>query len=1026
MKFKNLLLTLLFLGVLSVSFAQELIVSGIVKDEDMNPMLGVSVMIKGTTHGIATDVNGSYSLKVQLGDILEFSSIGYKTQSHKVTSQTQKLDVALQLDIKEMDELVFVGFGQKRAVKELTGSVGKTDKLSNSNVASVDKALNGKIAGVQGNSYSGQPGGSANIRIRGVASINGRTEPIYIVDGVRIKQGELAKGLSGVASSNILANLNDEDIESITVLKDAVSTAVYGADAGAGVVIITTKAGKKGEAKYSFSSEVGMVSRAVKGEENLSTSEWLDMIYDAYLNTEEGTSLFPNHNKEALLAQLAAGGFSDGLGKTIQGLYNKRHINTDWRKEIENPTALMQKVNGSVSGGNDRFDYYASLGYYNLDGIIKQTGFQRVTNTNRFTYHANDRLTLATDLQLSYGKMLTKPFWGYPSNPVLALYYLQPTDRAYLPNGSLNLGNDSGLLSNGYFNAAALLRYNYMQVQTARAFGNFQADYKLWDKLTYKFVFAPEYIDIMEDIYNSPIHGDGYSYGGTTQANVERYFSFNIQNILSYNFQYKEKHNFELDLIQEAYRTETKSLSAKASQVGPSGLTTLSNFIKPSKIEGTKEVSSREGYALMAHYDYDKFFLLDLSGRQDRVSHFWGDNKTGYFGSVGVGVDFAQLDAVKNWDKLSQLKLSTSYGSVGNMVEVLPYATLSYLQNYNDKVGGSLEGVENRDLRWEVLYPFNIGLDLGFWEDRLTLSAAYFHKTTADMIFEVPLPSSQGPSSVGAYRNIGKMVNQGVELSFRTQLIDNEGEGFRWNLGANFTTLENKVTQLYKNKDVISDENIMREGEPANAFYLKKWAGVDPQNGEPLWYLNGQDGATTNDYTLAQYAVQGNLFPTYYGGVDSELSYKNFTLAFDFVYSGGNKIRDIPAPDVNSDGASLLNYPGYRSQRGNYWTPQHRAARDPKPILGQGNKNANSASTRYLYKADYIQLQSLRLSYSLKPEFLAGTYLKGLEFYLLGNNLWTYNFDPNYKGDNSSNELGNFYFPLPMLKTYSFGINVNL
>ena len=1021
MRTKVMYLLLLFLGALQVSFAQEKTVSGVVKDENLEPMLGASVIVKGTTKGVSTDENGAYSLKVKDGDVLEFTAVGYKTQDHKVTGKTRKIDVALLLDVEEIDEFVFVGFGQKQAVKEATGSIGKVDNVSNSAAASVDKALSGKIAGVQGGVTTGQPGGAANIRIRGLASINGRTNPIYIIDGVRVSQGQLS---SAATSSNILANLNDEDIESVTVLKDAVSTAAYGADAGAGVIIITTKSGKKGEAKYSFNSEVGMVSRALAGEENLTTAQWLDLIYDAYLNTQEGTRLFPNNNKEALLAKLAAGQLTAGLGKTVQGLYNKRDISTDWRKETENSFALLQKVNGTVSGGNDRFDYYSSLGYYKQDGIVKQTGFHRVTNSNRITYRANDRLTLATDLQLSYGQTLSQPKEGDYANPILGQYLLRPTDRAYNPDGTLNLGGTNGKLSNGFFNNAALQQLNYIQSQTARVFGNFQADYKILKNLTYKFVFAPEFVNIMEDKYYSPLHGDGFDNGGQSKWYASRYFSFNVQNILSYDFKYKEKNNFYVNLIQEAYKTDAKKISAEGHNVGPSGLTTLSNFIKPVDVSGTKAVSSRGGYAITAHYDYDKFFLLDVSGRQDRISNFWDDNKTGYFGSVGVGLDFARLEAVKKWKKVSQLKLSTSYGSVGNMVDVSPYAVHAYLSNYNDQVGGYISGVDNKDLRWETLSPFNLGLDMGFLKDRITFSVAYFHKKTSDMIFAVPLSRAQGNTSV--YKNIGEMVNKGVELTFNTKIVDNEGDGFKWNLGANFTSLKNEVTKLYGGKDVISGSRIMREGEAARTFYMKKWAGVDPQNGDPLWYINGEGGETTNDYNKAGYGLQGSAMPTYYGGVDTKLSYKNFTLSADLTYSGGNKIIDSFASYVNSDGGLLSSYPGNGSQVGNYWTPENKNARDPKPILGEGNKNGTSFSTRYQYKGDFVRLQTVRFSYRVKPEFLDGTYLKGLEFYMLGNNVWTYNFDKNYKGDPDLNIGGETSFTLPTLKTYSFGVNVNL
>lgn len=1019
MRTKVMFFLLLFLGVLRVSFAQERTVSGVVKDENMEPMLGASVVVKGTSKGVSTDENGAYSLKVNEGEVLEFSSIGYKTQDHKVTSKTKKLDVALLLDVEEIDEFVFVGFGQKQAVKEVTGSIGKVDNVSNSAAASVDKALTGKVAGVQGGVSTGQPGGAASVRIRGVASVNGRTNPIYIIDGVRVNQGDFAQNS---VSTNVLANLNDDDIESVTVLKDAVSTAAYGADAGAGVIIITTKSGKKGEAKYKLSSETGFVSRAVKGEENLSTTEWLSILYDAYLNSEEGTAAF-NNNKSSLLAALDAGTVSGNLGEKLQALHNKRHINTNWRALTENNAALMQKINGSVTGGNERLNYYSSLGYYKQEGIIKETGFHRVTNTNKIHFQASDRLSFSTDIQLSYGLTNSQGNEGRFDNPVLGQYLTQPTDPAYNPDGSFYYGD--GSLYNGLDNVVALQELNYRKAQTTKGFGNFQADYKLLQGLTYRFVFAPEYVDINEDLYFSPLHGYAKAYGGGSEWYNTRIFSFNVQNMLTYDFKLKDKHNFTSSLIQEAYKTDRRVLGAEARTVGSNNLKTLSNFITPRSTRGRKYVDSRGGYALTLHYDYDKFFLLDLSGRQDRISNFWEDNKTGYFGSIGVGLDFARLDAFKKWGKLSQLKLSSSYGSVGNMVDVSPYSTYRYLYNYNDKPGAYPHGVDNKDLRWETLSPFNLGLDLGFFKDRYTLSVAYFHKKTKDMIFAVPLSKVQGSYDGVRYSNIGEMVNSGLELTAGVKIVDNEADGFKWSINGNFSTLKNEVTKMYDDNDIISNNRIVRKGEAVNSFYLKKWAGVDPDNGDPLWYINGKDGETTNDASKARYGVQGSNIPTFYGGVDTQLSYKNFSLSVQFSYGGGNKILDFFGRFVKSDGRLTPTYPGYRSQYGNYWTPENRQAELPKPVWG-GNKNSTDYSTRYLYKADYLRLQTVKLSYKLKNEWLEGTHLKGLELFVLGDNLWTHVFDKNFKGDPDHVTQGYIIFALPSLRTLSMGVNVNL
>ena len=1009
---------LFFIGVLQVSFAQKKTLTGVVRDENQEPMLGVSVIIKGTSEGVSTDENGVYTLKVKDGDEVEVSAMGYKTQVHKVTAKTKKWDVLLALDVEEIPEFVFVGFGQKQVVKEATGSLGKVDNVSTS-AASVDKALTGKVAGVQGGVTTGQPGGAANIRIRGIASVNGRTNPIYIIDGVRVNQGDFSQNTT---STNVLANLNDDDIESITVLKDAVSTAAYGADAGAGVIIITTKSGKKGEAKYKFNSEVGFVSRAIKGEESLSTNEWLGILYDAYLNSDEGKATFTS--KADLMSALAAGSVAGSYGGTIQDLYNKRHVNTNWRALTENKTALMQKINGSVTGGNERLSYYTSLGYYQQDGIIKNTGFHRVTNANKITFQASDRLTLSTDIQLSYGQTFAQGNGGRFDNPVLGQYLLQPTDPAYNADGSFYYGED-GSLNNGLDNVVALQHLNYMKAQTTRGFGNFQADYKILKGLTYKFTFAPEYIDISEDQYESPLHGYAKAYRGAGRWYSTRIFSFNVQNMLSYDFKLKDKNNFTVNLIQEAYKTDRRVLGAEARAIGTDKLQTLSNFITPRSTTGRRFVNTRGGYALTFHYDYDKLFLLDLSGRQDRISNFWEENKTGYFGSVGVGVDFARLEALKNSKFLSQLKLSASYGSVGNMVDVSPYSTYRYLYNYNDNPGAYPYGVDNKDLRWETLSPFNVGLDLGFLKDRFTVSVAYFHKKTKDMIFAVPLSKVQGSPDGSRYTNIGEMVNKGFEFTIGAKIIENEGDGFNWEVNGNLSTLKNEVTKLYGDNDIINDNRIVRKGESVNSFYLKKWAGVDPQDGSPLWYVDGVGGATTKKVGEAKYAVQGSHIPTLYGGFDTKLSYKNVTLSAQFSYGAGNKILDYFGRFVKSDGTLTATYPGYRSQVGNYWTPENRNADLPKPMLGRKD-NSTEYSTRYLYKGDYLRLQTLRLSYKLKSEWLEGTYFKGLEIYALGDNLWTHTFDKNFKGDPDLVSQGYTNFALPSLRTVSVGINVNL
>lgn len=918
--------------------------------------------------------------------------------------------------VKNIDEVVILGFGQKKTVKELTGSVGKIgSEIADVSLGSVDKALAGKVAGVQTGMSTGQPGGAAQVRIRGIASINGRNNPIIVIDGVRVAQGDLTYNTT---TANILANLNDSDIESVTFLKDAVSTAVFGADAGSGVMIITTKSGKKGKPRFNFSNESGVSMRAITGQEALTTPEWKDLLAQQLANRYAIT-------KEEAYNQAIAG----TRGATLQNIF-KSTYNTDWRKETEKTGgAYLQNTNASLSGGNEKLTYYSSLGYFNQNSIVNTSYFKRVSGSTKVTYKATDKFSISTDGQYSYGETSALSDGGTFANPILGQYFLRPTDPVRNANGTYYLGT-GGRLSNSLFNVAALQNLNYTKAGTARVFVNLQADYKILKNLNYRFVIAPEYINIEEDSYRSPIHGDGYNLKGALYSYDTRYFNFNVQNILSYDQSF-DLHNISASLIQEAYKSDMKRVGGSGNVVGSTSLQTLDSFILPRTAVGAKEISTRGGYAATFHYDYNRLFLLDLSGRRDAVSNFWPGKKVGYFWSVGAGVDLARLDFVKSMDFLSQFKLSSSYGVLGNLPnrDVVPYSLYRYSENYGDAAGGILRGVDNPDLQWETIKPFNVQLDLGFLRDRVTLTAAYYNKNSSDVIFDIPLSMTQGGYTViggTAYArkfvNIGNMTNAGVELGLNGKIINTPD--VKWSLGANLSTLDNKVTKLFGGSDIVSGTRILREGEVANAFYMRKWAGVDASNGKPLWYVNGQDGATTSVYNDAKLAVQGSPYAKIFGGVNTAASYKGFGLDANLSFGFGNKIYDSWANYMFSDGQYTATYPGYKAQL-DYWTPNNTNALNPAPIYGLGNGNANSASTRFLYKGDYLRLRTVKLSYTFNKDVLMGTGLDSFQVYVLGNNVWTHVYDKNLKIDPDLAISGAANLNLPPLKTFSLGVNFN-
>lgn len=919
----------------------------------------------------------------------------------------------------QIEEVVMVGFGQKKTVQELTGSVStmSAKAIEDVPVASVDKMLQGRVAGVQTGSASGQPGGMTNVRVRGVSSINGVSSPIYIVDGVRISSGDLSRQAT---TSNALAGLNPDDIENVTVLKDAVSTAVYGADAGAGVIVITTKSGKKGKARFNLSFNSGFNDRAIKPHSSFTTSDWRDYLLQAYSNRD---------NRPYTAQDIATNTYQGAAGITganAAGVFNAGNNTTDWQKETQKK-GYQQNVDFNVSGGNDKFTYYSSLNYFNQESVVRGSSFSRLAFTNKLSYQATDKLKVSTDFQFSYGKISTLSDAGAFSNPILTQYFNRPTDAVRNPDGTYNFGSN-GRLSNGNFNSAALQDMNYVKAGTFRAFANLNAEYKIFKNLTYRFVFSPEYINLEEDTYWNPLHGDGFGYGGYQQTGMTRYFNFNVQNILDFNYR-MDRHNFGASLIQEAYKRDRKYLTATGITVGTPTLQSLTNFVVPFGYAGENELTSRYGYAATGHYDFDKLILVDASYRRDVLSQFTPGKKAGDFWSVGIGLDVARFEMIKNVNAISMLKFRASYGKLGNQVTANPYATYSYTTNYNDYAAASINRVFNPNLSWETVNPFNVGFDLGFFNNRLTVTAEYYNKKTKDLIYNIPLSGAQGANNPDDTRNvyyvdnIGTLVNKGFEFAVNGDIFKGGRDQFNWSIGANLSTLDNKVTELY-GSDVNTSTTTVRVGEGVRTFYLRKWAGVDPTNGDPLWYVNGVDGATTNNYTQAKQAVQGSFLSNVFGGANTSLSYKGFNLDVQFTYGFGGKIYDNWANYLYSDGQYTLNYPGYGDVTGDYWTPTNTGASNPRPVIG-GNKQSNQASTRFLYDADYIRLSNASFGYTFTSDFLKGSGLNSMKVYIMANNAYTYRFDKGLKYDPETNISGYTDLNLPVLKSFLFGVNLS-
>ncbi|KQR95503.1 SusC/RagA family TonB-linked outer membrane protein [Chryseobacterium sp. Leaf180] len=925
-----------------------------------------------------------------------------------VFSQTTKRDTITKET--QIEEVIMVGFGQKKTVSELTGAVGtiKSEAIENVPVASIDKLFQGRVAGVQTGNASGQPGGFATVRVRGISSVNGGVNPIYVVDGVRVASGDLTRG---AITANVLANLNTEDIESMTVLKDAASTAVYGADAGSGVVIITTKSGKKGKPKVSANFEYGTNSRAIEGLRGLNTEQYRYLLSYTFANNPGALGETAPLTAEQFIANATNGKY----GADLRNIYTTTN-NTDWRDALSR-TAFQQSINASISGGNDKVTYYNSANYFLQESEIKGSDFKRMGFTSKVNYDASEKLKFGSDVQLAYSKINTLNNGGAFSNPILTELFARPTDAAFNPDGSYNLGT-GGRLSNNLFNNAYLADNNYYRSETARVFATVNADYKIIKNLNYRFVLGGEFINIENNTYLNPIHGDGFQVNGRKTESIERFFNWNLSNILSYNFVIGEKNNFDVRIIQEAYQRQNHAVGASGTSVGSPTLQGLTNFVKPASFFGDRGKSSRTGYAAVLNYNFDKIFTIDASYRRDALSNFQPGQKWGDFYSVGVAVDLARINFVRDIDQISLFKLRTSYGLVGNQISSTPYSLLGFTTNYNDLAAVTYSGVNNPNLKWEVIKPLSFGIDGGLFNNRITFTAEYYHKETTDLVFSQPLSLAQGLSAYD--KNIGTLVNKGFEFAVNGDIIRNND--LIWSLGGNFSTLNNEITKLYGGQDIIQGSTILREGEGVGTFYMRKWAGVDPSNGNALWYINGIDGETTSNYNAAQLAVQGSNFAKKYGGINTRIIYKGFSLDALATFGFGGKVLNDWANYTSSDGQYTFSFPGSTDAL-DFWTPSNPNAANPKPIYNNTTLS-NRVSSRFLSKTDYFRLSNIKIGYRFTAEKLRGSGLSGFEVYVQGNNIWTHLYDDTLRFDPENNLTTTNNLNLPVQKTYSLGLNL--
>lgn len=1014
-KFTSLII-LLFLGASTV-FAQVNVnvVSGKVTDnKDGTALPGVTVVVQeASSVAVQTDASGNYRLSLpENARTLVFKYLGYKQKSVVITSAV--INVTLEEDLKQLSEVVVVGYGTQ--IREnLTGSIAKVsaEEIQSQPVQSFESAIQGKAAGVVVSSGSGKVGQGISIRVRGSSSVTAGNQPLYVVDGIPVTSASVGDAVN-FDPTNPLADINPNDIESIEVLKDASASAIYGSRASNGVVLITTKKGKEGKTTFAFNYFTGIGEPAVR-RKFLNAQQYVELFTESAING--GKYDFANQLSDpAYPTEQAA--IDDYVG-LVEGKFDGVAAGTDWRSAVVNTNwedqsfrsaANNSQYDISATGGNEKTRFFTSGSYSNQEGIFIQNAFQRISGRLNLDHSATDRLSLGLNLNLSRSRndRVTNDNAFSTPGQLVAMAPIQPViDPA---TGRLSTTGE-------YYNGLIEARDAFFKTIVYRNVSNAHANYKILPSLNLTSEFGVDVLNQAEDGFQGRETQGNPSGNGNYRTVASLNYTSNT--FLNFNKGFGEKHNLE---AVAGFSFQKQDL--KTSQVVGEGFPSddFKNLASASDITFGSSFGTNEAlvsYFARANYRFNDKYLLALSGRYDGSSKFGANNRYGFFPAASAGWIISKENFLNDSEWLSFLKIRAGYGYTGNS-SILDHQSLALFgaSTYPNLPGYAPTQVPNPDLKWERTGSFDAGLEFGFFNNRLSGDLSYYNKQTEDLLLNVNIPATSGFATV--LKNVGSLENKGVELTLNSQNFVGD---FKWSTNFNISANKNKIKDLGGQVILGVGRAPQRavEGQPIGIFFTQKYAGVDPQNGDALYFL--EDGTTTNDYNLAFRQVVGDSNPDFSGGITNNFSFKNFDLSFFFQFVYGNDIYN---------GAGI-----YQSANADYWDNQTidqlnrwqnpgDATDVPQARLFQSN--GTRTSSRWLSDGSYLRLKSSSLGYTISGSKVNNLF-SSARVYVSGFNLLTFtkyeNGDPEVNTTTISNiDNGVDFYTAPQARTITFGVNL--
>lgn len=985
-----MIMACLFLS-LGLALAQTSVTGTVVSHDDGQPVIGASVKVVGSNGGTVTDVNGVFTINAHEGARLEISFIGMKTVQVKAA---RNMKVVMENDDNVLEDVVVTGYGSARKLGTIAGSVATVSgkDIEKRPIANVGDAMQGQVAGLQVFTSSGEPSATTNMRIRGVTSIESSTEPLFILDGSEISQ-------------QTFLSLNPSDIEGITVLKDASSTAIYGSRAANGVVIMTSKKGKFGEAPtVTLSAQYGISKMTGDNAEMMDANQWLE--FQEILNPSNIT----NANFQAM-----------------KDYYRKYNIGTDWNDVFFGGSKPTSQIDVSVRGGGQNVSYLLSFGHYNAEGIIDDSEMRRETIRANIEANISSWIKIGANTNLAYTKYRTS-LWGTTSNSVYNKTYAA---RTYNPIQSYYevKGLDTNDYANstfegygdrldyfdiiGYYNPYYISEWQPRISTRVRLNENMFVNLNPIKGLNLRSALGLDANDLRGSYQWTITEDPNVNPTGTASETFSRFYRWTVTNTGEYKFDVLKQHHFTVLLGQETMTAKTVAFDATAN-----GLTDNRLFLMSAGSEGeipghSKTEEVRNSWFGMLNYEYSNRYFVDLSIRRDGSSLFGKNNRWATFGAAAfmwniTGENFMQ--GTKNW--LNELQAKISYGTTGNSGLPSNYLSLGLVGSgpvYGDLGSGTaIANPSNPDLTWETVKTFNVGIS-GKVFRRVTFDFEYYNKTTSDMLMNMPYSYTTGFSS--GWGNIGEMYNRGFDFNIGVDIVKNKD--WYWNVRVNGNYNKNKITKLLNDADSYTTSSGLRleVGHSYGDFYLVRWSHVDPRDGQNVWLdLNGNETKVASDANMVM--MNKSFIAPWSGGLMTTVSWKGIQLDLQFSGMFGRYL-------YNNERWFTEN-PTFAS-RLNQSTAMFNIWQKPGDITDLASVDATyySNDDRLLENASFVRLKFLQLSYTLPKKLLDKThFIKGAKVFFVGRNLLTFTgykgYDPEIDSDYS---LGNY----PNTLQISFG-----